>query len=371
MTAREIYEAVLVEVNKENAPTFTIEEFNYLLNKSVLALTNEKYNFYAANQQLSDDLRVLLKTAEFGLETDTFNAVRGTLVNDVITAATEAKVSSVSDISVGDIIKLGDSSVEATVNAVDTSSYPYTLTLSDGPEKTITAGAPIYIKTPQVSLTQYIDGFDESDMMIPVVLPSSDYLHMLSCRVVQKGNKPYPTDSTTTYLTFPAKRLTFDIYNFIENNVYLRPAPNRPYYQVFDNYLNSGMIKTDNGTPLYKEYQNKPTVNVYLGRQRATLNPYMVKIDYLKLPEPIILDDVDIFTAGADTSQALEFPDYLKNEIVRRITDYLLEKTRDPRVQTHPAFNQEIPMVPMNMQQEAVLAQKQRAVANQNNQTNQ
>ena len=68
MTAREIYEAVLIEVNKENAPQFTVEEFNYLINKAVLALVNEKYNFYSANQQLSDDLRVLLKQSIFNLE---------------------------------------------------------------------------------------------------------------------------------------------------------------------------------------------------------------------------------------------------------------------------------------------------------------
>ena len=41
MTVRDIYEAVLVEINKENAQSFTIEEFNYVVNKAVLAFVNE------------------------------------------------------------------------------------------------------------------------------------------------------------------------------------------------------------------------------------------------------------------------------------------------------------------------------------------
>ena len=53
MTIREIYEAVLVEINKKNAQSFTIEEFNYTINRSLLSLVNAKYNFYSANQQLS------------------------------------------------------------------------------------------------------------------------------------------------------------------------------------------------------------------------------------------------------------------------------------------------------------------------------
>jgi len=35
MTARNLYENVLIELNKENAPNILLEDFNYFVNKAV------------------------------------------------------------------------------------------------------------------------------------------------------------------------------------------------------------------------------------------------------------------------------------------------------------------------------------------------
>jgi hypothetical protein len=35
MTARQVYEAVLVEMNKVQAPSLLLEDFNYLFNKAI------------------------------------------------------------------------------------------------------------------------------------------------------------------------------------------------------------------------------------------------------------------------------------------------------------------------------------------------
>jgi hypothetical protein len=35
MTSRQLYEAVLIELNKENAPSIMLEDFNYFCNKAV------------------------------------------------------------------------------------------------------------------------------------------------------------------------------------------------------------------------------------------------------------------------------------------------------------------------------------------------
>ena len=63
MTARELYEGVLIELNKENAPNIILEDFNYFANKAVNNFVNKKYNIYDINQQTTDDLRVLKSTA--------------------------------------------------------------------------------------------------------------------------------------------------------------------------------------------------------------------------------------------------------------------------------------------------------------------
>ena len=369
MTVREVYEAVLVEINKENAPSFTVEEFNYLLNKAVLAYVNEKYNFYAANQQLSDDLRVLLKTSKHKIsdttnpEDYTWNKVRGVI------AGTDTPsgylVTNVSDIKTGDIVGWGDApdANYLVIDSIAPSVNSYPLFTIDG---TVTGTAPekgqqLYLRTAPIKETD-IYGVSElgtadtfsNDQTIDLALAASDYLHILSCRIVMAGSKySYTSTDNVTYLTFPAKRLTFDMLNFIENNAYLRPARNRPYFQVFDNKENFGSVKISTDDPNSREYQNKPKFKLYIGRDNHVLAPKMIYIDYLKMPNYVLLDDIDLFSAGEDMSQVLEFPDYTKNEIVKRVAAYLLEKTQDPRIQTQPQLNQEIPNVPMNIQMQS------------------
>jgi hypothetical protein len=63
MTARQLYEGVLIELNKENAPNLLLEDFNYFANKAVNNYVNKRYNIYDVNQQTTDDLRVLKATA--------------------------------------------------------------------------------------------------------------------------------------------------------------------------------------------------------------------------------------------------------------------------------------------------------------------
>jgi hypothetical protein len=62
MTARQIYEGVLVEMNKVQAPSMLLEDFNYFINKAINQYINKKYNIYDVNQQATDDLRVLKAT---------------------------------------------------------------------------------------------------------------------------------------------------------------------------------------------------------------------------------------------------------------------------------------------------------------------
>lgn len=63
MTARQVYEAVLIELNKVNAPSLLLEDFNYLFNRAINQYINKKYNIYDVNQQSTDDMRVLKSTA--------------------------------------------------------------------------------------------------------------------------------------------------------------------------------------------------------------------------------------------------------------------------------------------------------------------
>lgn len=357
MTVREVYEAVLVEINKVNAATFTTEEFNYVLNKAILGFTNERYNFYAVNQQLSDDLRVLQKKATFNYNVDidgaprtdaTYNAISGKVYSKGTLINTEVYVSSLTDLVVGSLIKFSPTGSEFEVISVDDTMYPYLINV-DGDASAVPIGSPILLKTLNVGVTPDYDDVEIADGHITFTLPSSDYLHILSCRTNWKGRKP---NGQTAYLIYGAKRMTYDIQNVIQNNTYMRPAYNRPYFMVQDNTLNAGIDKITSVAD-YRAYHNKPQVDVYIGKPVNTAVVDTIVIDYIKNPETIILSDIDIFTAGADTSQVLEFPDYLKNEIVKRVSLYMLENMRDPRTGSHPQVNNEIPGVPYEVQQAA------------------
>ena len=63
MTARQIFEATLIELSKLQAPSLKLYEFNYLFNKAINQYVNKVYNVYDINQQTTDDLRVLKSTA--------------------------------------------------------------------------------------------------------------------------------------------------------------------------------------------------------------------------------------------------------------------------------------------------------------------
>ena len=74
MTVREFYDNTLIELNKVEAPSLLLEDFNYFANKAVQQYTNKVYNRYDTTQQSTDDLSALKTTARIDVEIDsTFN----------------------------------------------------------------------------------------------------------------------------------------------------------------------------------------------------------------------------------------------------------------------------------------------------------
>lgn len=63
MTAREMYEYALIELNKIEAPSLILEDYNYFINKAVQQYINLSYAKFEVDQQSTDDLRVLRASA--------------------------------------------------------------------------------------------------------------------------------------------------------------------------------------------------------------------------------------------------------------------------------------------------------------------
>lgn len=63
MTTREVYDNLLTETNKVEAPSLLLESFNYFFGKAINETCNSWYKFYEQDQLLTDNLRVLTRSA--------------------------------------------------------------------------------------------------------------------------------------------------------------------------------------------------------------------------------------------------------------------------------------------------------------------
>lgn len=266
MTARQVYEYTLVELNKLKAPSLLLEDFNYFINKSAFNIVALKYYLYDVTQQLSDDLRVLKGTA----------------------------------------------------------------TLTE------------FVKT---------DNFDSSYTSI---LPR-DYLHILNCIVEFKPTKDYKCYKTEQPVYFGARRLTSDMFAAIINNYYLKPSFKNPYFYLHDS--NDFVLDQNPKTPNVPDkqensrYGNPSDVKIEIryGKDDSTFAISKLLIDYLRVPKHIKLtqEELDSYT---DTSQVLEFPDYLCYEIIKELVKLLMENNSDARLQTNIPVNKTVPDQPAGNQ---------------------
>ena len=294
MTAREMYEYALIECNKLEAPSLLLEDYNYFINKAVQQYINLIYNRYDMNQQSTDDLRVL-------------------------------KTSAVIPLSKGGI---GEGGIgEGGIGEDFTQSALF--------------GESFVGELPK------------------------DYLHMLNCIVEYKVAKPFKCYEPTEKVQFAARRLTSDMFSGILNNAYMRPMYKRPYYYV-NNWnqqielptneamdsqipesaegLTEDTSTVDSIKPTQGRNANitKVLLEIRFGKDSALFTPERAYVDYLKGPQFIRLTQAQI-DKTEDTSQVLEFPDYVCFEIVNIFTKLLMENSSDPRLQTNIPINQTIP----------------------------
>ena len=349
MTARQVFEATLIELSKIQAPALKLYEFNYLFNKAINQYINKVYNVYDINQQTTDDLRVLKATAY--LKPHKYRADNAPYNN----------------------FKSGDSNPKYT---------------GDSPSDTTTyTTASSYLSSAH-SQIQSLNGATY-EVFMPI-----DYLHMLNCVCIYYVAKQKDCWDAGSYIQIPATRLTADSWSQIVTDIYNRPSPMRPYYYIH-NQASSITIPTDpvtgNGTPSdtnpagytgtdmpiggYKvtsdnesvatsngagsNFQRtfklkngevskdislveKPTAvrvanpsnvrcEIRYGKDDSLFQLVEVQIDYVKSPQFIRLTQEQI-DLTEDTSQIMEFPDYVNQEIINELVHLVMEHSNDPRL---------------------------------------
>lgn len=65
MTARQVWEAILVETSKQRVQPMLLDDFNYLFNKTILMYVDKVYHAFGVNQKMDDNTRVLVSSFKF------------------------------------------------------------------------------------------------------------------------------------------------------------------------------------------------------------------------------------------------------------------------------------------------------------------
>lgn len=275
MSLRDLYETLLVEMNKENAPNILLEDFNLFVNKAINQYVNKRYNIYEVNQQVTDDLSVL----------------KGTVIytNDV-----------------------DESKVNPIVKPLSENSNPY-----KGPSK-------IYKGVYQFELPE-------------------DYFHILNFTCTFEVQKQYRCYDPGDVFEIGATKLTADVWNQVVNNFWNKPTYRRPYFYI---HYGAQEVKDKRNSVRLGGDRNGHAQNILcelrIGTDKADVFKLsQVTIDYLKVPMFYRLTQSQIDNV-VDTSDTLEFPDYVCWEIVNELVNIIMENVSDQRLQTHPVVSQSI-----------------------------
>ena len=375
MTARQIYEGVLTEMNKVQAPSMLLEDFNYFVNKAVNQYINKKYNVYDVNQQSTDDLRVLKATM-------------------ILKVKKTTKYGSTAEGNVTD----SSSMFGATYEAYLPEDYLHLLNCicNFKVKKQFKCYDPgTYVQFGATRLTADLWGQILNNFyMRPSYKKPYYYLHNVNPVDTTTGasaghvpTNPFSDDDangtdmgTTPYSVSPAASGTTEAYRIVtgafEEGVtyYTLNSDGSGYTQVTDPteaafntrtvawYTKSSVeagdpyVTAQTGTfnlprtfkfsdgkvaslvekPTAQRIANPAQVRIELrvGKDSSVFDLETIYIDYIKAPQHIRLTQEQI-DLTEDTSQMMEFPDYVCQEIINELTHLIMENSSDPRLQSH------------------------------------
>ena len=371
MTARQVYEGVLIELNKVQAPSLLLEDFNYLFNKAIYQYINKKYNIYDVNQQTTDDVRVLKSTAIL----KPIGTLTGGLDDNNAYGRKTANVTSLNSL------------YGATYEFELPTDYLHLLNCICNFRvkkqfKCYDAGTYVQFGAKRLTAdawSQIINNF----YMRPQYKRPYYYIHNVN-KDPNIPTDPYTEDSYSTW-----DKNEYD-YSICETNDVIAPVKGQGdgtditeanNYNNCDGSTNkfAGGGPTDNenareladiikdksnrenaqtiilnpkagqpdSNPVEKvgkvRYGNasKVRLEIRYGKDNSLFELTNIWVDYIKSPQYIRLTQEQL-DLTEDTSQKMEFPDYVCQEIINELVHIVMENSSDPRMQTHPAFSQSI-----------------------------
>lgn len=403
MTARQVFEATLIELSKVNAPTLKLYEFNYLFNKAINQYVNKIYNIYDINQQTTDDIRVL-KTSAYLTPTQITNtgiqqSLQGTNSGnyEVLLPLDYLHILNCTCIyQVQKNISCYDQGEYVEIPATRLTADSWSNILTDVYNRPSPMKPYYYIHNinKQVEVpTNPIENSAGTDQIITNVYNLNKVQYKLNPdNTVTYSNIETNTDNSTkidtaisnkvTSLNKTYDKLKYPLYYDGSLNLYIL-VENIKYYlcQTVDNQNNvlsysftNNKISTPDSSKLIQlvstnnfnrtvtlklnnndinvstvekpgglRYSNPVQVRceIRYGKDNTVYELKQVSVDYIKSPQHIRLTQKQI-DLTEDTSQIMEFPDYINQEIINELVHLVMERDSNPRLSNHLQITQSI-----------------------------
>ena len=373
MTARQVFESTLIELSKTQAPSLKLYEFNYLFNKAINQYINKVYNVYDINQQTTDDLRVLKATAfltphkvEINKGT-TDSAIQNTSAvtgnqdqakEDSTTTAYNGQATSYLSKAHRSIQSLHGATYEVFLpidylHMLNCVCIYYVAKTKDCWD----AGS--YIEIPATRLTA-----DSWSSIITDIYnrpsPMKPYYYIHNLNQSQKiPTDPRTTDTTIStgleeigidMKTFPYQVTHADGGEWTNNDINAGTTGGTDVTSQNSNFQRTykfGEAETDRISlvekPIAARIGNTSNVRceIRYGKDDSLFQLAEVQVDYVKCPQFIRLTQEQI-DLTEDTSQIMEFPDYVNQEIINELVHLVMERINDPRLSNNMQMTQSI-----------------------------
>lgn len=381
MTTKQVFSITQMELSKVQAPNITLNEFNYYFNKAINQYINKVYNIYDLNQRTTDDIRVLKSTAFLDpVKSGGSSGSKYKGVQQLYGAVYEAylpkdylhllncmcifQVNATKDCyDPGDFVAIPATRLTADsygqvmqdVYNEPSARRPYyyihnqnsqrNQTLLSNPidsngngtdswpgniDSTSVFEFPIYEVKSENGTAYFRQAFNaDKDKFIwksvtPTFKKDSDGKDTTTIESVKEGAEvSTPNFSNSTVTT----------YNYITESDVKKSTGNRASRTVNVSLNDTTETHSAVEKPAGLRLGNSSNIRLEIryGSDDKVFTLKEIQVDYIKVPQFIRLSYKELHS-DTDTSQILEFPDYVNQEIINELVHLLMEHNNDPRL---------------------------------------
>lgn len=367
MTVRQVWEGMLTELSKVNTPSMLLQDFNYFINKAINQYINKRYNIYDINQQTTDDLRVLkasqlldvVKVTESGSDSlyesiKDFSAGKASLFNATYeTTLPQDYLHLLNCVCIYEVTKnfkcynAGDY-VQFAARRLTADSW--SIVLNDYYNRPLPWRPYFYIHNVNINssiptnpLTESNPNGTDLSQQYSVSPTEIQYYLIQETDEVPAGTRVYVKNGEVYKDSSFRTKISGATVNDLSSRVVEGVSNNSNFPRTIKlgspDHRSISTVEKDTAS----RYGNASNVRLEIryGFDDTVFKLKKVLVDYLKSPQTISLTQEQV-NLIEDTSQIMEFPDYVCQEIINELTLLVLENTSNPRLQTNPIVTQSI-----------------------------